>query len=157
MTRTAYSPAQARSLHVIDVENEFGTASPTRTTVQTVAAAYLETSNWRAGDLTIIGSSRHCWVRAAFDWPTGVRWILRDGADGGELALIDALAHEPLWAIDRVIIASGDWLFAEPAARLAGLGVRVEVVCRAGALSRRLRMAVHEVRYLPVHEMGEAA
>lgn len=142
---------------MIDVENEFGTPSPTRDTVRAVADAYLAVSGWRLGDLVLVGSSRHCWLRAAFDWPISSRWVWRDGTDGGELALLDALAAEPLWAIDRVVIASGDHLFAEAATGLARCGFRVEAVCRPDALSRRLRLAVHKVSYLPSFEMGEAA
>jgi hypothetical protein len=49
-----------------------------------------------------------------------------------------------------VVIASGDGIFAQPAARLQRLGVELTVVSRPDALSRQLRLAVRDVRYLNV-------
>lgn len=121
------------------------------------ADAYFTAAGWAPGDLSIVGSSRHCWSRAAFDWPVRSPWVVQDGPDGGELALLDALAAEPLWRIGRVVIASGDHLFADAATDLAQRGIRVVAVCRPGTLSRRLRLAVHEVAFLPELPIDEAA
>ena len=49
----------------------------------------------------------------------------------------------------RVVIGSGDGIFAQAAARLQAVGTEVTVVCGEGALARRLRMAARDVRFLP--------
>ena len=46
---------------------------------------------------------------------------------------------------DEVVLASGDGIFADRVADLAGRGVPVTVVSRPGSLSHRLRLAATEV------------
>jgi len=57
---------------------------------------------------------------------------------------------------DRVVIGSGDGIFAYEAARLQAAGVRVTVVTGRGALSRQLGFAVRDVRYLEPIEVAPA-
>ncbi len=52
---------------------------------------------------------------------------------------------------DRVVLGSGDGIFAEVCALLQAAGCVVTVVSRREALSRRLRFAVRDVRFLPPH------
>ena len=49
---------------------------------------------------------------------------------------------------DRVVIASGDQIFAEHAARLHREGVKVTVVTRRESLSNRLKLATRDQRFL---------
>jgi hypothetical protein len=48
-----------------------------------------------------------------------------------------------------VTICSGDGIFADAAARLAGTGVHVTVISSAGLLARRLNLAARSVILLP--------
>lgn len=146
-----------RTLHLIDIENELGTPSPTPLAVREAAADYAVASDWKPGDLTVIGSSRMCCSKAAFDWPLPHRWVTRDGRDGGDLALLAELACEPLFQIKRVVIASGDHMFAPAAYQLAARGITVEVVAMHGRLSSRLRLAAHRVTVVDHAPLGEAA
>jgi uncharacterized LabA/DUF88 family protein len=63
--------------------------------------------------------------------------------------LIDVIRKEGVVArYDRLVIASGDSIFAEWAARLQSDGSAVTVVSRRTSLSRQLQFAVRDVRFL---------
>jgi uncharacterized LabA/DUF88 family protein len=49
----------------------------------------------------------------------------------------------------QVTVCSGDGIFADSVARLAGSGVTVRVVTLRGHLAARLRMAAHHFAFLP--------
>jgi hypothetical protein len=88
---------------------------------------------------------------------TGTGWLgprrvldPRSGPDGADHALLDVLSGENI--VDRfphVVLVSGDGIFSEPIAEIGREGVRTTIVARRRSLSRRLRMAAHEVLYLP--------
>lgn len=84
-----------------------------------------------------------------FEWPQA-RFLVGRGINGADLRLVEDLIDEPqAQRSARVVIASGDGLFAEPALRLRSRGISVSVVAVAHSLSRRLREAASEVLYLP--------
>ena len=84
-----------------------------------------------------------------FQWPNA-RFLVGRGVDGADKRLVEDLIDEPqAQRSARVVIVSGDGLFADPAARLRDHGVSVCVVAPAHSLSRRLREAASEVLYLP--------
>jgi hypothetical protein len=83
-----------------------------------------------------------------FGWGEARR-VVRSGRDGADLTLIQIVDTENVAArFGRVVIGSGDRIFAEPAARLQSLGASVTVVSRRESLSRELRFAVRDVRFL---------
>ena len=85
---------------------------------------------------------------AFFDWGRARR-LLRRGVNGADLALLQVIESENLGRrFERVVIASGDGIFAEACANLQSTGCHVTVVTRPGALSTRLRLAVRDIRYL---------
>jgi uncharacterized LabA/DUF88 family protein len=74
---------------------------------------------------------------------------VRSGENGADLELLAILAQESVETrFDRVVIGSGDGIFALAAARLQAAGVNVTVVVRRGALSRSLRLSVRDVRFI---------
>jgi hypothetical protein len=74
---------------------------------------------------------------------------VRSGPNGADLALLEVLEREEVEGrSSRVVIGSGDGIFAEAAARLQAGGVDVTVVTRAQSLSRRLRLAALNVRFI---------
>jgi hypothetical protein len=96
----------------------------------------------------VLASSHFAAPAAWFGW-SGVRRVIRSGPDGADLALLEIIATENIdKRFDRVVIASGDKIFAQAAAALQAAAVRVTVVSRPDAISRHLRLAVRDVRYL---------
>ena len=85
-----------------------------------------------------------------FHWDRPARRLVGSGPDGADLKLLEVLANESVSErYKTVVIGSGDGIFAEPAAKLAAQGVQVIALCGTGHLSKRLKLAVHDVIKLP--------
>jgi uncharacterized LabA/DUF88 family protein len=83
----------------------------------------------------------------------GARVILRSGPDGADLALLDVIEHEQVdGRFSKVIIASGDGIFAPACRRLRSCGVYVEVLSLPDRLSGELAASCSNVRYLTLSE-----
>jgi hypothetical protein len=76
------------------------------------------------------------------------RIVVGSGPNGADLALLTALAESNLRQGDRVVLLSGDGIFAEPVASLAARGVMTMVLAHRDCLAGRLRMAAHAHLYL---------
>jgi len=140
---------ESRVLHVVDVENLVGSPNFTELEAARVHRAYAEVAPGGRIDQLVLATSHHAAVPAWFGWPATARRLVRSGADGADLALLDVLSKESVEArFEHVVIGSGDGIFAFEAARLQAAGLDVTVVTRRGALSRQLRFAVRDVRYI---------
>jgi hypothetical protein len=116
--------------------------------VAAAAGAYRPLAGVGGADLVVVSSSHHTAKATWFGWGNARR-VVRSGPDGADLALIEIIEKEDVVArFGRIVIASGDQIFAGPAAALQAAGVAVTVVSRPELLSRRLRFAVRDVRYL---------
>jgi hypothetical protein len=140
ITMSATTIPAGRTLHLIDIENLLG--SP-RVTGPQVAAAYeraLAAGAYREGDLVYVAANPWMWRELAFAPHTPCRMLIAHGEDGADLALLAQAAPE--WVVkrfDRLVIGSGDGIFAARAEAIADLGVEVEVVCGVGHMSKKLR------------------
>lgn len=133
---TQHTPA-ARALHLVDLENLAACQHVTIDAAIATAEQYRTTADRRPGDLTVVGSSHHNGFAARVAFPEAtVRW--RSGRDGADLALIDALDEFDLGRFGRVVIGSGDGIFADVADRCRRQGVTVTVVARPTAIAHRL-------------------
>lgn len=138
----------ARRLHLVDIENLAGEALPSLTQVRQALSLYTQCVAFGVMDQVEVASSHLTLVNAALGWPQA-HYRVRSGPDGADLALLDILRHENVaQRFTHVAIGSGDYLFAEDAARLAALGVWVTVVSRQRSLSQRLAVAGCEVIFL---------
>lgn len=141
--------APGRTLHLIDVENLVRGSGAGSAEVARVLADYRATVAIRPGDHVVIASGRRLLMAAGSAWP-GARLLLGRGLDGADLALLDAC---PLGAVaaayDRVVIGSGDGIFAARAAELRRAGVVVVVVSLGESLAIDLRDNAGLVRRLP--------
>jgi hypothetical protein len=145
----------ARRLHLVDIENLAGDSRPSLSQVRQAQGLYTDCLTVGAMDQVEVASSHLTLLNAALGWPHA-RYRVRSGPDGADLALLDVLRHENVAnRFTQVAIGSGDHLFAEQAARLAGQGVWVTVVTRRRSLSRQLELAAREVVFLDA--MAEAA
>lgn len=137
-----------RTLHLVDVENLLGGPVFTEDEASRVAAEYRVVAGVGPVDFTVVASSHYAAPATWFGWPAARR-LVRSGPDGADLALVDVMVSEDLFRrFDRVVVASGDAIFSNPSAWLQQMGCAVSVVCRPGALSRRLAFAVRDVRFL---------
>jgi hypothetical protein len=145
----------ARRLHLVDIENLVGDPLPSLGQVRRARGLYEARLAFGAMDQVEVASSHLALVNAALGWPYA-HYRTRSGPDGADLALLDVLRHEDVAGrFTHVVIGSGDHLFAEEVARLAGQGVWVTVVSRQHSLSRRLELAAREVIFLGT--LAEAA
>lgn len=137
-----------RSLHLVDIENLLGGTSFGETDAVIAAASYDVVADVGPTDLVVVSSSHHTAPAAWFGWGKA-RHVVRSGPDGADLALIEIIDTENVAVrFDRVVIASGDKIFAQPAAQLQAAGAAVTVVSRRDSLSRQLRFATRDLRYL---------
>lgn len=146
--------APGRTLHLIDIENLAGGSVATTAEVVEAVARYRSALAVRAGDHVVIGSGRRLLIAAGLAWP-GARLLLGRGVDGADLALLEA-AHrvdEIAAAYHRVVIGSGDGIFAELASALRRAGLVVGVVSRPDALAVDLRDGACLVRRIAAEAM----
>jgi hypothetical protein len=142
------SPPAARSIHLIDIENLIGGTKFSEGDVAAVAQRYKALAGVGEDDFVVVASSHHTALATWFGWPDARR-LVRSGVDGADLALIEVIERENLaMRFDRVVIASGDGIFAVPAAKLQQREVEVTIVSRPEFLSRALRLASRDIRIL---------
>lgn len=132
--------AVTRALHLVDIENLVGACHLTIDVAAATAAQYLDVARHRPGDLCVVAASHHNGyaARTAFPGAT-VRW--RSGRDGADLALLEALDEFDLDRFGRVVIGSGDGIFAETVGACRRRGLAVAVVGRPEAIASRLAAA----------------
>ena len=138
-----------RKLFVVDIENAVGIGTVDEGSCLKVKSRIEREYKPARGDLTIIGVSHKNNVFPARAWD-GARIVLQEGHDGADLALEDVLSSENVEErFSEVVIVSGDGLFADQAARLRSLGVKVTVDARARQLSRFLAFSCSSVKLAP--------
>jgi len=144
------NPARGRAIHLIDVENLLGTSFVMTSAVAYLQTRYLEVVGIAPGDHVVLATGRRAALATWLGWKGG-RKLLRGGVDGADRALLEVIEHEALdRRFPRVVLASGDGIFAEACARLRAEGCSVTVVARPDSLSRQLRLAAQDIRRLPL-------
>ena len=118
-----------RELHLIDIENETGKSDPTAAEIAQFRSFYCDRNNVpRDAHVVIAASSGATLLEASVGWP-GARTTFLPGRDGADLALIDVALDENVdKRYGKVVIASGDHIFAEAVSPLICLGMRVTVL-----------------------------
>lgn len=128
---------------MVDVENLLGLPRPTLADVQACYEAYRPLI--ADHDLLVVACNHGAFASVAWGWPNARR-LVRSGENGADHALLDVLTCERVEKrFEAIVVASGDGIFADTAARLGAVGIAVTVVSRPEALSRRLRMAARHV------------
>ena len=132
----------ARALHLVDLENLVGGPTAADKTIERVWGAYYGGIPRGTTDQVLVGSSRFFARRTWWMLPAGIQRRVRDGKDGGELAILDEVDLDHLVErFGRLVIASGDGRFAELARAARGRGVHVHQVTGIGTPSRSLLSA----------------
>ncbi|MCG5213734.1 PIN domain-containing protein [Streptosporangium soli] len=134
-----------RTVHLLDVENLVGSARPGTREVATMMTHYRRRVPAGVMDQYVVAVNHGALLTVGMAL-TGVQLLARSGRDGADNALREVIMLDHLDArFERVVIGSGDGIFTELAAWLAGLGMLVVVVSRPGALSHGLRRTAREV------------
>lgn len=138
-----------RTLHLVDVENLMGGALNGFTSVGSALDDYESAAGLREGDHMVIAAHPAIAFLAKLSRP-GRSIRPAHGKDGADFALLrDADVADLARRYDRVVVGSGDGIFAETVSRLVAAGVRVQVVSRPRSLAFQLRLAAQgEVTYL---------
>lgn len=132
-----------RTIFMIDLDNVFGGSSPTRSQVN--GAAHTLDGLRSEGHMVVLAATHHLVSVAGWIAPWA-RWRWRSGPDGPAEAIAEVLANEAIQErFTHVVLMSGNGSLAGPIAHLAANGVRTTVVCADHKLSKRLRLAAHDV------------
>jgi hypothetical protein len=140
-----------RTYHLIDLENHLGGTAWDAAAVDQVARDYEDALHPESDDLMVVVVSPKLGFAAKDAFPHAQLKVAR-GKDAADLELI---YHEPVdWLaarFDRVVIASGDFIFTGLAVSLRLAGVHTTVVARRDSASRFLLTEVDDVVWLPDH------
>ena len=132
---------EGRALFLVDVENIAGCGKPSAVDVAQAADRLARAVPSSAGDHVVVGVADNGVLACGLAWP-GALLVVGSGPDGADRALLaQASPHDLAARYDRVVIASGDGIFSELAARLRRLGIEVVVASRGEACSAQLRLA----------------
>jgi hypothetical protein len=154
---TTSAAVPGRSLHLVDVENLLGGTRFTKADVEALALLYRATAGAASDDLVVVASSHHTALPVWLGWGNARR-LVRSGADGADLALLEVIEKENVAVrFERVVIGSGDGIFAFSAAALQGAGVAVTIVSQRESLSNQLRLAARDIRLLPPYSEPASA
>ncbi|WP_457046716.1 NYN domain-containing protein [Geodermatophilus sp. SYSU D01180] len=116
--------------------------------VVATARAFADAAAGQGVVFSVVGASHSLGVlTAAGAWPSA-RHVWTPGKNGADHSLLDVLAEDVSARFQRVVIGSGDSVFAPRAESLRMKGCHVTVVGRRGAVSRRTRLAVQDVRFI---------
>jgi hypothetical protein len=139
--------AGGRALHLLDVE--YLGCGPTLTAgdLDLVLRTYRQRVGWHVGDHLVGAASNYVYQRLAFDTPSDLRFLPAGGGpDAADLRLIDEATHViDLSRYDRVVLGSGDHIFAIVADAAHDLGVEVWAAAYTFNLARSLAEAVDRV------------
>lgn len=153
LSKVAPARSHGRAAHFIDIENLCSTSDLTIKSARHAMREYHATVRIADGDHVIVAASHHNAIAAWSAW-RGARLLApRSGPDGADHALREAIRTERIAErFTDVYLGSGDGGFMDDLAFLAGCGsVTTHVVAHREHLSRRLRLAAHDVITLTDH------
>ncbi|MEN9751243.1 MAG: hypothetical protein RLZZ600_290 [Actinomycetota bacterium] len=149
---------KGRTLVLIDFENLCAGTLDSIDLAKAVRQELVACAGLSGNEQVVIATSHAGLLTFGIAWP-GARLLVRSGENGADLELLSVLDEERVGdRFDRVVLASGDGIFAEAVARL-GSATAVTVIARPAQMSRQLRMAAHRHLYLEdiQTQIGEVA
>jgi hypothetical protein len=136
---TTSSITSQRSLHLVDLENLVGDPRAEATVALDTFDAYLDAAHWSAGDHLIVACNPWLMTKIAFDLPTACSKHAVHGRDGADTMLLSLAPPElVVKRYARLVVGSGDGIFAARAATVCEQGTQVDVVARPDGCSTRL-------------------
>ncbi len=133
------SDISGRTLHLVDLENLAGDPRVDTDTALLVFGDYLDAAQWRPGDHVIVASNPGLIGRVMYDLPVPANVHAMPGRDGADTKLLACAPPElVVKRYGRLVVGSGDGIFARRATTARDGGVDVEVVARPDGCSTRL-------------------
>jgi len=140
-----------RALHLVDLENVLGDPGATGPEVVDTYETVLARGLHRAGDLVVVALNPGLAPHFAFADHTPCQLFVRRGPDGADLALLGWGSPELVARrFHRLVVASGDGIFAGIVRALREFGLRVEVLYGNGRVSRHLHCSGVPLVRVPV-------
>ena len=143
--RSPLTSSPPRTLHLLDIENlaggiRRGVGASVDALFADAIRAYEDTVSLTSADQVIVACHPNLAFCAHQALPRA-RLVVREGVNGADLALLDAVADVEWVAerFDRVIIGSGDAIFLPLMRRLQGLGIPVGAIALVSSFSGELR------------------
>jgi hypothetical protein len=138
-----------RTLHLVDLENLMRGPRQPVAEMSASSVGYRSLAPVNDGDHVIVAVNPSIAMDARRVWP-GARMLVGFGPHGADLQLLDAIADREWVAarFDRVVVGSGDGIFAPAVIELRQLGIAIGVVSQYDRLSRHLRRTATFVRLL---------
>lgn len=139
---TAVAP-QVRTLCLVDIENMACNSRVQQAKVSRIQRRLSATAGLNHDDHVVIAAGPLSAQAAWRGWKGAARRLLGRGQDGADRALLAAV-DDLQWVadrFDRVVIASGDHIFAPTVAALQTRGIDVLVVAPPVGLSKQMRLA----------------
>jgi hypothetical protein len=150
------STRAGRTLHLVDLENLTGGGAASGDALLGVLDDYLDVAEWNAGDCAALAANPSVVRKIAFDLPVPCNIHAVCGADSADLMLLSLAPPELVTRrYGRLVVGSGDGIFARRAAQARAQGVHVDVVTRPESCSTRL--LTFEPRWLFVDVDEDAA
>ena len=143
-----------RCLHLVDIENLLGNPRPadTQQAVE-VFETYLVAAVWHPGDLVVVASNPGLMKTLAFQLPDiPSSWRCIRGADGADRLLLQAVPNRLHTRFSRLVIGSGDGIFADLAGDASRTAVETWVVGGVGSISRALWRSADQVRAVKISD-----
>lgn len=132
-----------RTLHLVDIENMACSSHLTHEDVAKTQQRIHAAVELRPGDHTLIAASHHNALATYYGWVGSAQRSARSGQDGADMVLLEAI-EDIRWVADRyqrVVLASGDHIFAFAVANLKAAGLEVVVISPDRGLSTAMRLA----------------
>jgi alkanesulfonate monooxygenase SsuD/methylene tetrahydromethanopterin reductase-like flavin-dependent oxidoreductase (luciferase family) len=130
-----------RALHLVDFENLLGESHRFADCedIRWAVARYCKAADWQTDDLAIVATNRKLMAKVCFELPDGWQKATKEGHDGADQALLErATATFVQHRFHRLVVGSGDHVFAELAEKMRRGGGEVWVVATDGHVSERL-------------------
>jgi hypothetical protein len=137
---TSSTSSSHRTLHLVDLENLVGDPRANGATALATFDSYLELAHWHHDDHVILASNPAFISRVMYDLPVPASVHCARGADSADVMLLSLAPTELVTKrYQRLVIGSGDGIFAGRARAVRERGIAVDVVARAAGCSKRLR------------------
>ncbi len=137
--------AISRTLHLVDLENLLGDRRKEEVALDGLRR-YLALARWAEGDQVLVAAHPEIIRQIGFEPPVSCSLHATAGDDAADRML---LAHAPAELVarrySRLVVGSGDGIFAGRAVAARARGVGVAVVARADGCSTRFRRGAFPV------------
>ena len=139
-----------RRMHFVDIENLVGMGIPDREGAIAARKAYEVAAGGTFGELLTVGCNHMAAAEVGFALGlSGAQLKRGSGPDGADLALLAVIRHELLnCRVRRLIIGSGDGIFARELADLRHLIDELVVVARVGGINAELYRFADQVHLI---------